>query len=109
MRVHILIITIFALLTPGTVTAGQQIGVSRGAQNGDRIPVADADKATQPAQETWELESVLFHPGLPLAESAQGVYRVYLTAEGDNESGRRGTLVLEPKRTHMPTSSASGR
>jgi hypothetical protein len=71
MRLYIFIITTSALLAPGTVTLGQQIGVPRGAQNGDRIPVPDTVKATQPAQETWELESGLFHPGLPMAESAQ--------------------------------------
>jgi hypothetical protein len=96
MRLHLLIVTTFASLALGSVTVEQQIGLPRGAQNGDRIPVPDTVKAIQPVNETLEVESAIFHPGLPLAESAQGVYRIYLMAEVDNESAHRGSLVLEP-------------
>jgi hypothetical protein len=52
--------------------------------------------AAEPEEPNLKLHSERLVPGLPLAESARGVYGIRLTARVDLKGEGRGTLELDP-------------
>src|SRR5262249_9015730 len=52
--------------------------------------------AAQPKKTAVDLRSDLLVSGLPLAESAKGVYGIRLTAQVDDKGEGKGTLELDP-------------
>ena len=80
MRLGLLVATVFAVLAPGPATAAE------------------------PEKATVELRSALLVSGLPLAESAKGVYGIRLSAQVDKKGEGAVSWSLTPTYPRMTSS-----